>query len=29
MTGQELVIDGGMFGGGVPRRGWVPRASEG
>jgi len=29
MTASELVIDGGMFGGGVPRRGWVPRASEG
>jgi NAD(P)-dependent dehydrogenase (short-subunit alcohol dehydrogenase family) len=29
MTASELVIDGGMFGGGVPRRGWVPRAGEG
>jgi NAD(P)-dependent dehydrogenase (short-subunit alcohol dehydrogenase family) len=28
MTASELVIDGGMFGGGVPRRGWVPRAGE-
>lgn len=28
MTASEIVIDGGMFGGSMPRRGWVQRASE-
>ena len=29
MTASELVIDGGIFGGGLPRRGWVPGSEEG
>ena len=29
MTATELVIDGGMFGGGMPRRGWTARVGEG
>lgn len=28
MTASELVIDGGIFGGGMPRRGWVPRSDN-
>ena len=29
MTASEIVIDGGIFGGGMPRRGSMPRAGEG
>ena len=29
MTASEIVIDGGIFGGGMPRRGSTPRAGEG
>ncbi len=29
MTASEIVIDGGMFGGGMPRRGAAPRAGGG
>lgn len=28
MTASELVIDGGIFGGGIPRRGWAPRSEN-
>ncbi len=29
MTASEIVVDGGIFGGGMPRRGSMPRAAEG
>ena len=29
MTASEIVIDGGIFGGGMPRRGTTSRAGEG
>ena len=28
MTASEIVVDGGMFGGSMARRGWAPRAGE-
>lgn len=28
MTASEIVVDGGIFGGSMPRRGWTPRAGE-